>query len=332
MLRILVITILFLVEHSYPFSLPPTLIHNSRITQDVPLDSRVNDADFVYYRYQPIHAIRYTSFHLKATANSNRQKSTQLPPKQEEYLASLNNEVYGGAFIERLRDLQEYKNTHGSCIVPKRYTKNPTLGNWVNKQRQMYKKFKIGEKSSMTQPRIDILDNMGFLWVAGGLTGSDGQLVIGNAQLWMERYSEIKSYIIRDDGTKLSSHKALCAWVVGQRREYLKYEMGEKTSLTEERVKLLDSIGFDWSPYETKWNLRVMELAGYKEKFGDCLVPINYEENEPLGRWVSTQRKYFKAYMSGKSKHISQARIKQLDKLGFIWNCRDYNMDKWNSM
>jgi len=187
----------------------------------------------------------------------------------------------------------------------------------------MYRKFNNGEKSSLSQPRIDILDDMGFLWVAGGLAGSDGKLVLGNKNLWMAKYYELKAHVLQDNEAKLSSRKSLYAWVVRQRREYSKYEMGGNTSLTGEQVKLLESIGFDWSPYETKWKVRVKELEEYKNTFGDCLVPINYKENKPLAQWVSTQRKYFK------SGSITGARIKQLNELGFIWNCREHSLSKW---
>jgi len=280
MLRILALAILLLIEHSCPFPLL-NKFRNTRIRRvssptSVDHYSRGYDSYHLYHRYQPPHAtILYSSFRLTATTDSNEQENTQLSPEQDDFFASLDPELYGGAFIERLRDLQGYKNNHGSCIVPKRYDANPTLGNWVNKMRQMYRKFKNGEKSSITQIRVDILDDMGFLWVAGGLAGSDGQLVTNNEQLWMQKYGELKAHILQDDGTNLSSCKSLYPWVVRQRKEHMNYEMGEQTLLTEEQLKLLDSIGFVWSPYETKWNMRIKQLKEYKNKFGDCLVSFS---------------------------------------------------------
>jgi hypothetical protein len=43
-------------------------------------------------------------------------------------LSSLDESIYGTAFIQRLCDLQEFKETYGHCRVPKRYAKNKTLG------------------------------------------------------------------------------------------------------------------------------------------------------------------------------------------------------------
>ena len=38
------------------------------------------------------------------------------------------------------------------------------LGSWVNNQRTQYKKFMEGKRSQMTGSRIDILNDIGFIW------------------------------------------------------------------------------------------------------------------------------------------------------------------------
>ena len=57
----------------------------------------------------------------------------------------------GSAFAQKLMELETYRRENGNCIVPKRYEQNQPLGNWVNKQRQNYRKFLNGENSSMIQ-------------------------------------------------------------------------------------------------------------------------------------------------------------------------------------
>ena len=57
----------------------------------------------------------------------------------------------GSAFAQKLIELEEYKKKHGNCLVPRRYEENPSLGNFVNKQRQSYRKYLMGEKSSINQ-------------------------------------------------------------------------------------------------------------------------------------------------------------------------------------
>jgi len=69
------------------------------------------------------------------------------------------------AFHQRLSELRDYRKQYGNCLVPKRYEDNPTLGNWVNKQRQLYRRFLKGEKSSLNKERIALLEEEGFVWV-----------------------------------------------------------------------------------------------------------------------------------------------------------------------
>ncbi len=54
-------------------------------------------------------------------------------------------------------------------------------------------------------------------------------------------------------------------------------------------------------------------------------VPAHYADNPPLGRWVSTQRKYFKMYNKGDKSRITKEKIKQLSDIGFVWNRWEQN-------
>ena len=71
---------------------------------------------------------------------------------------------------------------------------------------------------------------------------------------------------------------------------------------------------FDRKKYlEDLWEKSYCELADYKNNFGQCNVPINYEANASLGAWVFSQRM---AYKKGK---LSEGRIEKLNKLGFLF-------------
>mmetsp|Transcript_1751 Transcript_1751/g.2832 ORF Transcript_1751/g.2832 Transcript_1751/m.2832 type:complete len:446 (-) Transcript_1751:336-1673(-) len=71
---------------------------------------------------------------------------------------------------ERCKQLEEFKEEHGHCIVHRKYLNNPSLGTWVNEQRQCYRG-KGGKK--LEKDRIDRLNGMGFTWepVRGGPRG-----------------------------------------------------------------------------------------------------------------------------------------------------------------
>ena len=259
--------------------------------------------------------------------NASRSASTNhlgLTIEQTKLVSSLNPEIYGPTFLIRFKELLAYKNKHASCAVPKRYKDNPTLGmfcfirsnfvelflclfvcthsvmyffvrkienkgNWVNKTRQMYRKYNEGKPSSMTPERIKILNDVAFIWSGSFDMNHDvankfehGDSIISNTkftmqdQLWMNRYSKLKEYWMEGgncySNLRSSPYQKLSSWAMRQRREYHNLKRGEKSTMNPRRIELLEKIGFDWSPRETKWNARVKELIEYKKLHGDCLV------------------------------------------------------------
>ena len=76
---------------------------------------------------------------------------------------SSNPNTFDLRWQERLHELQAYKACHGDCLVSK--SSNFKLGKWVARQRQEYKKLQQGKKSCMTEERIKILEDEGFVWV-----------------------------------------------------------------------------------------------------------------------------------------------------------------------
>lgn len=295
------------------------------------------------------------------TENNTRH---HLSDEQTQFFSSLSSDIYGSAFIDKLIDLQLYINEHGTTLVPKRYAKNPSLGNWVNKTRQMYRKYKQGEASSMNEKRIQILNKMGFQWDGNSVyeqtfpilehddvsslssTSSSldemndnsnsnriesnekytATLILQKDRQWMRNFDAYKTIQEKDDN-HISSKSPLGIWASRQRREYRAYKLGEKSNMTQHRIMLLNTVNFDWDPKDTKWKMRVQQLLAFKEKFGNCLVPAQYNDNPALGRWVSTQRKYYKLWKQGKATRISTERIQELTRIGFVW---DRWEDNWN--
>ena len=49
-------------------------------------------------------------------------------------------------WMRMLKQLMEYKEKHGDCIVPTKYDGNPKVGNWVNNQRRAYNDLKSGKQ------------------------------------------------------------------------------------------------------------------------------------------------------------------------------------------
>ena len=88
---------------------------------------------------------------------------------------------------KRLQELVEYKEKHGDCLVPQRFSENPQLGTWVNTQRRHYKLYIEGKKSCMTEERLNKLREVGFSWS----TSSGGVKVVKKQEAESDTSEEV---------------------------------------------------------------------------------------------------------------------------------------------
>jgi len=58
----------------------------------------------------------------------------------------------------RYKQMLDFKQQHGHCDIPINYPGNPQLGRWISRQRQ--------KRDKLTQERILLLEEIGFLWSA----------------------------------------------------------------------------------------------------------------------------------------------------------------------
>ena len=91
-----------------------------------------------------------------------------------------------------------------------------------------------------------------------------------------------------------------------------------KETMSEERRKRLNSIGFTWkiraTPIRVDWEVRFQQLVDYKRVHRHCIVPQHYKANRHLGRWVHYQRT--------KKETMSENRRNQLNSIGFVWRLK----------
>ena len=138
----------------------------------------------------------------------------------------------------------------------------------------------------MTQTKINHLNSIGFIWT-----------LRESKRPWAEWLDELQRYIAEhgnvDVPLKYEKNIPLGAFVNNQRSEYRKLKKGYgNSSMTTEKISDLESLGFQWSVREsrTPWETRLSELKEYRKEFGNCDVPNNWPENQPLSYWVSKQR------------------------------------------
>ena len=89
------------------------------------------------------------------------------------------------------------------------------------------------------------------------------------------------------------------AWSLGL------HSKGEKSKqkISQERVRLLDDLGFIWDINEHKWQEKYKFLKEYFDQHGDTQVPQNHPV---IGKWVSKQRSDLKADKLSVSKNTSK--------------------------
>jgi hypothetical protein len=129
---------------------------------------------------------------------------------------------------KRLAQLAEFKAKHGHCEVPQRYSLNPELGRWVKDQRT------LKTKGTLSQERIDKLEELGFSWKVKSTEIS-----------WEKHFNCLVSYKeIHGDcnvGKGTTDDMKLVRWVDRQR------QAKKKGKLSEERLEKLNNLGFIWS-------------------------------------------------------------------------------------
>jgi hypothetical protein len=207
-----------------------------------------------------------------------------------------------GTWEDRLAEVAAFKAKNDHCEIPLNYPENPKLGRFVNNMR-------TGRNSGrLSADRIAKLDALGFVWTSSRKTLIDGD---GISAEWQARFEELLRYKQTHGDcqvpAKWPENPQLGNWVSQQRQNR------KGGTLHPERQRRLDEIGFDWRSDSRKeeWETRFEQLKAYKERFGNCRVPVKWKENPQLGMWVTSQRHH------RKNGRLSLAKKELLREIGF---------------
>ena len=147
-------------------------------------------------------------------------------------------------WMSKYEELLDYRLQFGHCLVPNQYSDNPSLAEWVKRQRYQYKLKGMGKHTSMSNDRIIALEKLGFVWNS-------------HDAVWEERLKELKEFKHVNHGdTNVPSlyppNPQLAVWVKRQRRQYKFLCEGKSTTITKIRVNMLREIDFSWSGRRNK--------------------------------------------------------------------------------
>jgi hypothetical protein len=144
---------------------------------------------------------------------------------------------------------------------------------------------------------------------------------------WFEMFYELADYRQKNGHCVVPrGHKEnvpLGGWVKRQRHQHKLLLEGKRSTLTPDRVKALEELGFVWDSQETKWSQRLHELIAFHMAYFHCNVTPG--ANPQLVTWIKCQRCQYKLYCDGKPSHLSPQRIHELEKIGFQWEVTNRN-------
>jgi len=143
---------------------------------------------------------------------------------------------------------------------------------------------------------------------------------------WDKYFEELKKFQRHYGHLRVSadySTRQLYSFISKQRTLYQKVLEGKKTSLTHDRIKHLNDIGFIWCPLEDRWNERYNQLKEFYEKEGTSNLTLIKKASPQLVKWVSRQRHLYKRVPMNKPTTMTEERRNKLNAIGFLWNVND---------
>ena len=158
----------------------------------------------------------------------------------------------------------QYKEINGHCCIPKAYQPDKALGAWVHRQRYFYKLFHEGKPCQLTQQKIELLNDAGFVWSGNGTDPYDvchsnpkptkprgGGPRRTEEEEWSVYYNILSEFYTRHGHTRINTesearNNQLRDWVSWQRKQWKLLQEGKPSLMTEERMGKLESLGFQW--------------------------------------------------------------------------------------
>jgi len=192
-------------------------------------------------------------------------------------------------FEAHFSDFLKFKEKYGHVLVPRNCLEYEGLATWVSRVRCRPLKEEFKKR----------LNKEGFVWNS-------------ISENWQNMFRELVEF------KRIHGHCTISK----RRKEYIKlaswvYRMrdlkrtGNFVLLQDYKIKLLDSIGFNWEAPKKIWDKNFNNLMEFYTKYGHCNVTLNDKEFWGLGTWVYAMRK-------NKSK-LSKEKIERLDSIGFDW-------------
>lgn len=127
--------------------------------------------------------------------------------------------------------------------------------------------------------------------------------ILAELELWQVMFDRLQAYRTAEGDWPSVTEGKLGLWCNTQRIAW------KRGKLSEERVRCLEGIGFEWEQQDSQWKKNYEQLKVFYEK--NKRWPKRGEGT--LGTWCNTQRQ------SRKNGKLTKEHIRRLDAIGFIW-------------
>lgn len=177
---------------------------------------------------------------------------------------------------------------------------------------------KENKPNPMVQSRMAKLEEMGFNFTV-------------HTDKWIDHWKLLKEYKDKYGDCQVPTHYAenpkLGRWTHTQRHQRRLQKRGKKSCLTQERVELLDQLGFSWEVRpaveqpRVAWHQRYEELKEFNQSNNHFLIPA--ETHQKLHLWSHEQRTRLKnldTAVKDASRRMGPERVEALAELGFTKN------------
>ncbi len=197
---------------------------------------------------------------------------------------------------DQFKALTDFYQTQGHFNVPKEWSDQPDLFQWVKSQRLARDKEKLDES------KLALLTELGFVW-------NPQEAAWEEMFLALSQFQQVRTHCLVP--AQWPNNPSLARWVDQQRRDY------RLKQLPDDKIARMEALGFIWDSKAIFWEEMFAALTEYREQQGNCLVPDNDPALSQLAWWVAAQRK------ARQSEQLEPERLLRLDAIGFIWDAQE---------
>jgi hypothetical protein len=157
--------------------------------------------------------------------------------------------------------------------------------------------------------------NSNFLGVAEGSMLSGSKALPGPDQRFMSMYEQLLEFKAKyghcDVPSRYKANKNLAIWVANVRARH------KRKQISEQRLKMLERIGFCWTAERSKWQKMFEALNEFIAQNGHSIVPMVYDQCPELAVWIRNLRKDCRKGV------VSKDKVEQLARIGFTFEVLD---------